>query len=697
MFDNFTQDIKYLKGVGAVRARLLNDELNVYTLKDLLYTFPYKYVDRKEYYQIASLREGMSYVQVKGQIVNILTEGEGRKRRLKAIFSDGTGFMDLVWFNGLKYVERSLKVNRPYVVFGIPSLFGHRFSMSHPELSDISDTPIREGLYPYYNTTEKMKRNGLTSKMLSELMSAALATLGKSMPETLPEYLLRQERLIGLNDALQYIHKPNDYGQVVSAKNRLKFEELFYIQLNILRYAKARQMRNSGQRCAKVGDVFMNFYNQKLPFRLTAAQQRVIKEIYRDMASGRQMNRLLQGDVGSGKTMVALMSILIAVGNGKQTCLLAPTEILAEQHYQTLAHQLEGLPVTVALLTGNVKGKARGRVLQAVASGELNILIGTHAILENTVSFLNLGFVVIDEQHRFGVAQRARLWVKSLTPPHILVMTATPIPRTLAMTLYGDLDVSVLDELPPGRRPVKTIHMYKENRASLYESMRRELQKGHQIYYVFPLIKENEKIDLQDLEHGYEHLMEVFPGYKVAKLHGKMHPDEKDAVMQAFLRGETHILVSTTVIEVGVNVPNASVMVIEEAQRFGLSQLHQLRGRVGRNSEQAYCVLVTPYAMSETTRKRIEVMTETTDGFKIAEEDLSLRGPGDLEGTQQSGMPIELKISNLARDGSILQHARDVARQIVDGDPECNNPQNDIVWQQLRMQRKTNINWAAIS
>ena len=697
MFDFWGQDIKYLKGVGPVRADLLKKELGVFTLRDLLYVFPFKYIDRQKFYTIDSLQEGMSYVQIKGHIVNILIEGEKSKRHLKAIFTDGQGFIDLVWFNGIKYIEKSIKVNRSYIVFGIPSKYGNRFSISHPEISDFAKEEVFQGLFPYYNTSEKMKRNGLTSKVLSDLIRTNLPLLVEHLSETLPDYLIKQESLISLHDALCYIHSPKKYEDVVQAKKRLKFEELFYIQLNILHYVKDRQRKVSGQRFSKVGNILLEFYNHKLPFPLTNAQQRVIKEIYRDMVSGKQMNRLLQGDVGSGKTLVALMSALITIGNGRQVCVLAPTEILAEQHYKTFSKMLEGLPIKIALLTGSVKGKIRKDVLSASASGNLDILIGTHAILEDPVAFLQLGLVVIDEQHRFGVAQRAKLWIKSIIAPHVLVMTATPIPRTLAMTLYGDLDVSVLDELPPGRIPVKTIHISKEKHSLLYDSMRKELNKGHQIYYVYPLIKENEKMDLQDLEHGFARLHDVFDNYTVGMLHGKMPSIEKERVMQAFSRGEINILVSTTVIEVGVNVPNATVMIIEDAQRFGLSQLHQLRGRVGRNSEQAYCVLVTPYNLKDNTQRRIQIMTETTDGFRIAEEDLTLRGPGDIGGTQQSGMPIDLKISSIAKDGLLLQHAREVAQDIIDKDPEGRNPQNEILWEQLRMQKKTKINWLSIS
>lgn len=696
LIDPLNFDVQYLKGVGPGRAALLASELGVRTLKDLLYTFPYKYIDRSVYYTIRDLQEGMAYVQVKGQIINILTEGEGRKRRLKAIFSDGTGLMDLVWFNGLKYVEKQIKIGRPYVAFGTPTLFGGRFSMSHPELTT-TEQPLQTGLSAYYHTTDRMKRAGLTSHALSEMVAAAFALLDRPIDETLPPYLLRSERLEGLDAALRHIHHPANEEQVVQARRRLKFEELFYVQLGILHYAKMRQLRLLGQPCPRVGAMFNSFYREHLPFALTGAQKRVMHEIHRDMSGRRQMNRLLQGDVGSGKTVVALMSILLAIDNGRQACFMAPTEILAEQHYHTLARMLSGLPVTIALLTGAVKGKRRTEVLDACASGRLNILVGTHAVLEDNVQFLSLGLAVIDEQHRFGVAQRAKLWTKSERPPHVLVMTATPIPRTLAMTLYGDLDVSVLDELPPGRHPIKTVHVYNQRKADLYDRVRTELRAGRQVYWAFPLIKESEKSDLLSLEQGFESLRQVFAEYRVAKLHGQMKSAEKEAVMRDFQSGRTQVLVSTTVIEVGVDVPNASVMVIEEAQRFGLAQLHQLRGRVGRGAEQSYCVLITPYAMSEATRRRIAIMVETTDGFRIAEEDLNLRGPGDLEGTQQSGLPFELKVANLARDGALLTHAREVAQTIVEADPTASRPENALLWQQLRALRRDQVNWSAIS
>ena len=553
------------------------------------------------------------------------------------------------------------------------------------------------GLQPYYNTTERMKRSGLNSHALGKLTSNLLALLKEPMPETLPEWLVKQHQLMSLDEALRNIHFPHTPESLRRAQYRLKFEELFYVQLNILRYAKDRARKYNGFIFSQVGDIFNTFYRHYLPFELTSAQKRVIKEIRRDMGSGRQMNRLLQGDVGSGKTLVALMSMLIALDNGYQTCLMAPTEILASQHYDTIRKLLGSMPVKVELLTGSVKGKKREAILRSLTLGETHILIGTHAVLEDTVCFSSLGMVVIDEQHRFGVAQRAKLWNKNTRPPHVLVMTATPIPRTLAMTLYGDLDVSVIDELPPGRKPIQTIHQFDNHRASLYASIRQQIQEGRQVYIVYPLIQESEKMDIKNLEEGYEHICAEFPEYKVSKVHGKMRPADKEAEMQRFVTGETQIMVATTVIEVGVNVPNASVMVIENAERFGLSQLHQLRGRVGRGADQSYCILVTGYKLSEDTRKRIQIMVDSNDGFEIAEADLKLRGPGDLEGTQQSGIAFDLRIADIARDGQLLQFVRDIAQAVVDGDPTESNPQNAILWTQLKMLRKTNINWSAIS
>ena len=698
MFDLTSRDIKYLPGVGPQRAAILNKELSVCSMHDLLYYFPYKYVDRSRLYYIHEIDGNMPYIQLKGEILSFETFGEGRQRRLVAHFSDDTGVVDLVWFQGIKYLSGRYKTHTKYIVFGKPTIFNGRINIAHPDIDPAEGLVLSDmGLQPYYNTTERMKRSGLNSHALGKLTSNLLALLKEPMPETLPEWLVKQHQLMSLDEALRNIHFPHTPESLRRAQYRLKFEELFYVQLNILRYAKDRARKYNGFIFSQVGDIFNTFYRHYLPFELTGAQKRVIKEIRRDMGSGRQMNRLLQGDVGSGKTLVALMSMLIALDNGYQTCLMAPTEILASQHYDTIRKLLGSMPVKVELLTGSVKGKKREAILRSLTLGETHILIGTHAVLEDTVCFSSLGMVVIDEQHRFGVAQRAKLWNKNTRPPHVLVMTATPIPRTLAMTLYGDLDVSVIDELPPGRKPIQTIHQFDNRRASLYASIRKQIQEGRQVYIVYPLIQESEKMDIKNLEEGYEHICAEFPEYKVSKVHGKMRPADKEAEMQRFVTGETQIMVATTVIEVGVNVPNASVMVIENAERFGLSQLHQLRGRVGRGADQSYCILVTGYKLSEDTRKRIQIMVDSNDGFEIAEADLKLRGPGDLEGTQQSGIAFDLRIADIARDGQLLQFVRNIAQAVVDGDPTESNPQNAILWTQLKMLRKTNINWSAIS
>ena len=698
MFDLRSRDIKYLPGVGPQRAAILNKELSVFSMHDLLYYFPYKYVDRSRLYYIHEIDGNMPYIQLKGEILSFETFGEGRQRRLVAHFSDDTGVVDLVWFQGIKYLTGRYKTHTTYIVFGKPTIFNGRINIAHPDIDPAEGLVLSNmGLQPYYNTTERMKRSGLNSHALGKLTSNLLALLKEPIPETLPEWLVKQHQLMPLDEALRNIHFPHTPELLRRAQYRLKFEELFYVQLNILRYAKDRARKYNGFVFSRVGDIFNTFYNKHLPFELTGAQKRVIKEIRRDMGSGRQMNRLLQGDVGSGKTLVALMSMLIALDNGYQTCLMAPTEILASQHYETIRKLLGDMPVKVELLTGSVKGKKREAILRSLTMGETHILIGTHAVLEDTVNFSALGMVVIDEQHRFGVAQRAKLWSKNTRPPHVLVMTATPIPRTLAMTLYGDLDVSIIDELPPGRKPIQTIHQFDNRRTSLYASIRKQIQEGRQVYIVYPLIQESEKMDIKNLEEGYEHICAEFPEYKVSKVHGKMRPADKEEEMQRFVTGETQIMVATTVIEVGVNVPNASVMVIENAERFGLSQLHQLRGRVGRGADQSYCILVTGYKLSEDTRKRIEIMVNSNDGFEIAEADLKLRGPGDLEGTQQSGIAFDLRIADIARDGQLLQFVREIAQSVIDNDPTESNPQNAILWAQLKILRKTNIDWSAIS
>lgn len=698
MFDLTTRDIKYLSGVGPQKAAVLNKELEIYSLHDLLYYFPYKYVDRSRIYYIHEIDGNMPYIQLKGKILGFETFGEGRQRRLLAHFSDGTGVVDLVWFQGIKYVTNKYKLHEEYIVFGKPTVFNGRINVAHPDIDSPADLKLSSmGLQPYYNTTEKMKRSFLNSHAIEKMMATVIGQIQEPLSETLSPKLIADHHLMSLTDALRNIHFPSNPELLRKAQYRLKFEELFYVQLNILRYAKDRQRKYRGYVFETVGETFNTFYSKNLPFELTGAQKRVLREIRQDVGCGKQMNRLLQGDVGSGKTLVALMSMLMALDNGFQACMMAPTEILANQHYDTIRELLFGMDVRVELLTGSVKGKKREAILAGLLTGDVHILIGTHAVIEDTVNFASLGLAVIDEQHRFGVAQRARLWSKSVQPPHVLVMTATPIPRTLAMTLYGDLDVSVIDELPPGRKPIATIHQFDNRRESLYRSVRKQIEEGRQVYIVYPLIKESEKIDLKNLEEGYLHICEEFPDCKVCKVHGKMKPAEKDAQMQLFISGDAQIMVATTVIEVGVNVPNASVMIIENAERFGLSQLHQLRGRVGRGADQSYCILVTTYKLTEETRKRLEIMVRTNDGFEIAEADLKLRGPGDLEGTQQSGITFDLKIADIARDGQLLQYVRTIAEEITDADPGGVLPENAILWQQLRALRKTNVNWAAIS
>ena len=606
--------------------------------------------------------------------------------------------MDLTWFNGGKYAKQSYKIGTEYVIFGRPNVFNGRINVTHPDIDAADKLELSTmGMQPYYNTTEKMKKSGLNSRAIERLTKSLIDIIKDPLPETIPDFITSRLHLMSRDEALRKIHYPQDAKELEKARTRLKFEELFYVQLNILRYASDHRRKYRGYVFSHVGDYFNTFFHQYLPFSLTEAQKRVIREIRKDTGSGKQMNRLLQGDVGSGKTLVALMSMLIALDNGYQACIMAPTEILAEQHLQTIQGFLNGMNIRVELLTGIVKGKKRQTVLDGLLDGSVQILVGTHAVIEDTVQFANLGMVVVDEQHRFGVAQRAKLWTKNTNPPHVLVMTATPIPRTLAMTLYGDLDVSVIDELPPGRKPVVTTHVFDRSMPSLYDGLRKQIQQGRQVYIVFPLIEESEKIDLKNLEDGFEVLRQVFPEFRLSKVHGKMKPKDKEEEMQRFVKGETQMLVATTVIEVGVNVPNASVMVILEAQRFGLSQLHQLRGRVGRGADQSYCILVTNHQMSEDTRKRIDIMCETNDGFRIAEADLKLRGPGDLEGTQQSGMAFDLKIADIARDGQLVQLARDEAQAIIDEDPECHSDKYNMLWNRLRQLRKTNVNWAAIS
>ena len=689
----------YLPGVGPKRKEILVSQLNIKTWGDLIEYYPYKYVDRSRVYPIRELSGDMPLVQIKGAIQVFEEFGEGRKKRIVAHFSDGRDMVDLVWFGGKNWVFDTYKPGTEYIVFGKPQPYNGRYQFAHPDMEKASNLQLSTmGMQPYYITTQTMKDRGVTSRAMEKMTKALVARIPQgSIAETLLEDQIRRLHLISRDDALRKIHYPQSLRDVQQAQERLKFEELFYVQLNILRYATEQRHKYRGFAFSRVGEPLNAFYKNNLPFELTNAQKRVIHEIHDDMRSGIQMNRLLQGDVGSGKTLVALMAMLIAIGNGFQACIMAPTEILAEQHLNTITEFLQGMDIRVELLTGIVKGKRRTEVLNALADGSINIIVGTHALIEDNVVFKRLGLAVIDEQHRFGVAQRARLWKKSERPPHILVMTATPIPRTLAMTLYGDLDVSVIDELPPGRKPIVTIHKYNNQMTSLYAGIAKQINEGRQVYIVFPVIEEGKNKDLKNLEDGYEALKQIFPQYSMSKVHGQMKPKDKEAEMQKFVQGKTQILVATTVIEVGVNVPNASVMVIMDAQRFGLSQLHQLRGRVGRGAKQSFCILVTSYELSQDTRKRIDIMCQTNDGFRIAEADLKLRGPGDLEGTAQSGMAFDLKIANIARDGQIVQLARNEAKKIVDDDPDCANPKYDLLWQHLRELRNTNVNWGVIS
>ena len=699
MYDILQQDIKYVPGVGPKRKELLSKELGIETFGDLLEYYPYKYVDRSRIYTISELSGEMPFVQVKAHILSFEEFDMGpRKKRIVAHATDGTGIVDLVWFVRAQQITKNYKVNTEYIIFGKPTVYGGRYQFAHPEIEKAEDLQLSEmGMQPYYITTEKMKKSGITSRTIEKITKSMLERIQSQLPETLPPFIVNRLRLVSRDTAFRHIHYPKNSDEMSHARLRLKFEELFYVQLNIVRYAADHRRKYRGYIFHHVGEIFNTFYNHYLPFPLTGAQKRVIREIRTDMGSGRQMNRLLQGDVGSGKTLVALMSMLIALDNGYQACIMAPTEILAEQHLATIREFLKDMDVRVELLTGIVKGKRRSEVLEGIANGTIQILVGTHAVIEDTVQFLKLGFVVVDEQHRFGVAQRAKLWSKSINPPHVLVMTATPIPRTLAMTIYGDLDVSIIDELPPGRKPVVTLHKYDNQMTSLYQGIRQQIHQGRQVYFVFPLIKESEKSDLKNLEEGFEALRQVFPEFRLSKVHGQMKPADKEEEMQRFVKGETQILVATTVIEVGVNVPNASVMVILDAQRFGLSQLHQLRGRVGRGADQSYCILVSKRELSNETRKRIDIMCDTNDGFMIAEADLKLRGPGDLEGTQQSGMAFDLRIADIARDGQIVQMARDEAQRIIDDDPLCQKAEYQMLWDRLAALRKTNINWAAIS
>ena len=701
MPDLLSNDIQYLPGVGPKRAELLSRELNIKTFGDLLYYFPYKYIDRTKFYTISEVRSNLPYIQVKGRIDSLHAIGARNRKRLVAEFSDGTGTIELVWFQGVNWIKDSLKPGIDYIVFGKPSLFGRQINIIHPEIEEAAkyESQISSALQAYYGSTEKAKKSYLTSRAIQKLITNLFKNFKIEVSESLPDYLLKKLRLLSLNESLRQIHFPMSPGQLSKAQLRLKFEELFYIQLNILKQKYSRDKFVEGFVFSKVGDYLNSFYHSKLPFELTDAQKRVIKEIRKDLGGGKQMNRLLQGDVGSGKTLVALMVMLIALDNGFQACIMAPTEILAFQHFNTISLMVEGLGINVRLLTGSSKKSERDAIHEELTNGTLHILIGTHALIEDPVKFKNLGLAIIDEQHRFGVAQRARLWNKNLQPPHVLVMTATPIPRTLAMTLYGDLDVSVIDELPPGRKPIKTIHYTDSKRLRVHGFMRQQIAEGRQIFIVYPLIQESEKMDYKDLEDGYFSIKQAFPSpqYAVSMVHGRLKSEDKEFEMQRFKSGKTHIMVATTVIEVGVDIPNASVMIIESAERFGLSQLHQLRGRVGRGADQSWCVLMTANRLTEEAKLRIETMVRTNDGFEIAEADLRLRGPGDIEGTQQSGIPFDLKIANLGKDGQILQYARDTVLEILDDDPLLDKPENQILNQQLKNLSKSSFDWSEIS
>ena len=711
MYNILDQQLQFLPGVGPSRALTLAADLDIHTVRDLLYHFPYRYIDRSAIYTVSQLSEAampgeeggapMPYVQLRGRITDVWEDGVGRSHRLEANFTDATGSIRLVWFAGISYLKKSLRKDIDYLLLGKPTVFNLAYSITHPELEPIKSEGVPAqllGLHPVYHTTERMKRQNLNSRFIEKLIVEVFRQLGtQRVADPLPDEMRLQHNLIPLHDALRRIHLPANMQEVPMAQYRLKFEELFFLQLSILSFARKRNGKYRGFVFSKVGEKFRRFYGEVLPFQLTEAQKRVMQEIRNDLVGGQQMNRLLQGDVGSGKTVVALMTMLLAIDNGFQTCIMAPTEILAEQHYATISRMLAPLDVSIALLTGIVKGRRRTAILNELKSGELKVIVGTHALLEDSVEFSNLGCAIIDEQHRFGVEQRSKLWRKNINPPHILVMTATPIPRTLAMTVYGDLDVSIIDQLPPGRKPIKTVHLYEERHEHLEQLIRREVAAGHQAYVVYPLIKESEKTDLRDLEQGFETLCATFPDLRIGTLHGKMKDQDKADIMQMFITRQLDILVCTTVIEVGVDVPNASVMAVINADRFGLAQLHQLRGRVGRGAEQSYCVLVTRYNIADSTRRRMEIMVSTTDGFVIAEEDLKLRGPGDIEGTQQSGLFLNLKAANLVRDNAILETAREAATHILDSDPERNLPQNAALWQRLRELHDTSVDWSSIS
>jgi ATP-dependent DNA helicase RecG len=694
-------DIKFLKGVGPKRAELLSKELGIETVGDLLHHYPFRYIDRTKIYPISSINPSLAYIQLRGRITSFKKEGQRYKQRLVAKFTDHSGSVDLVWFQGIKWVEKSYQPGIEYIVFGKPAIYNRKLNIPHPEieLASAFETSVGASFYPQYNITEKLRANYFNSKTIHKLIAGILLSQKLTIQESLPEHLLKKLKLISLSEAIKKIHIPATPEDIRQAEQRLKFEELFAIQLKILCQKHGRSKHFQGLVFEKVGNYFNDFYKNNLPFELTGAQKRVIREIRHDMGSGHQMNRMLQGDVGSGKTLVALMCMLLSLDNGFQACLMAPTEILATQHYQTIIKILGDMKVNVMLLTGSTKKKERSNIHNELKSGSLHIIIGTHALLEDVVEFANLGFVVIDEQHRFGVAQRAKLWQKNTVHPHVLVMTATPIPRTLAMTVYGDLDVSVIDEMPPGRKPIQTWHYYESKRLVMYGFIRQQIDRGQQVYIVYPLIEESEKLDFIALTEGYAGVIELFPPpvYSTVCIHGKMKPEEKEYSMKLFKEGKAHIMVATTVIEVGVDVPNANVMVIESSERFGLSQLHQLRGRVGRGGTQSYCILMSGYKLSDEAEKRLGTMVATNDGFEIAEADLKLRGPGDIEGTQQSGIPFGLKIANLARDGQMVQYSRNIAEQVLEDDPELTDPKNKLLNKLISDLKSGQVDWSKIS
>jgi ATP-dependent DNA helicase RecG len=698
--DFLNNSIEFLKGVGPKRAEMFKSELGIFTFGDLLNYFPFRYVDRSKFSKISEIESDSVYIQVKGKIYGLNSVGEGRAKRLSATLRDDTGEIELIWFQGQKWVLEKIKPNVEYIVFGKPTLFKNRFNFAHPEIEAVADaeTGVNATLQPFYSSTEKIKTRGLDSRGIAKLTKNLVDQINGDVEETLNSDIVNNLKLIPREKAIINIHHPEDQAILDKAIARLKFEELFFIQLALLKTKFIRSTSVRGHNFSIVGEHFNTFFKKHLPFELTGAQKRVIKEIRANMGSGRQMNRLLQGDVGSGKTLVALMCMLIAMDNNYQACLMAPTEILAQQHFATISRFLKQMPVKIKLLTGSAKSAERRIIHQELENGALNILIGTHALIEEKVVFQNLGLVVIDEQHRFGVEQRSKLWKKNDIPPHVLVMTATPIPRTLAMTVYGDLDVSVIDELPPGRKAVQTLHYFDTKRPQVFGFLRKQIALGRQIYVVYPLINESETLDLKDLMDGFESFTREFPlpEYAISMVHGQMKTEEKDFEMQRFIKGETQIMVATTVIEVGVDVPNASVMVIENAERFGLSQMHQLRGRVGRGADQSFCILMTGYKLTKEAKTRVETMVRTTDGFEIAEVDMQIRGPGDMHGTQQSGV-LDLQLADIVRDEKILKYARNLAADILEKDPLLESPQNKVLSMRLKQLQKHRSDWSKIS